>query len=435
MNKDINNKKNIHFIIMLIAIWGLYCILFDKIQYKASIIFSIIYIGAFILVNKEKKYYLILFALPFASIFKLSNSTPSVLIILYVIYIINGIRTNKIKMISYIAIIGLAINQIISIFTYDANIVNIISFIVNILFIMVCMSNFMNLDNQSKERVLKTSSILLAISLIFSIIVTDMMPQIPYIILRDKQTLLMSINRFCGLNGDPNYYSQLILVSIPILYGNIIEERNLLYKVGQCFLCIFLVINGFRSVSKSYALTIVILLIMLLIYTLKETLSKKVSYLKVVLIFIVIIISVIGLKYFIFGKIIPLIESRTDAGDFFTGRVQIWSEYIKLLKVNPLIILMGVGFGNEATVLSKYFGINKAPHNIYIEIITTIGISGVCLIMVLIKDLLKNIKEIFSNVRSLYIIMFLITGIGLSLSSNDAMYILFPLSTLIIRKN
>lgn len=140
---------------------------------------------------------------------------------------------------------------------YQGSYSNLLSFILNILFMKVCIYNFIQLNN--KQTVLYNSVYIYSVAMCLTIVSADIFPEIPYIVMWEKQTLLMSINRFSGLNADPNYYSQLVLVAICLLIGSLLAKQKKTRLLGL-LLGVFLIINGFRSISKSYALSIIVVI-------------------------------------------------------------------------------------------------------------------------------------------------------------------------------
>ncbi|WP_270532150.1 O-antigen ligase family protein, partial [Paraclostridium sordellii] len=341
------------------------------------------------------------------------------------------IKKKSVYLIDVISIIGVIVFQIIGVSIYNGSIVAIMSFSLNIIFMRLCILNLKGIKDSKKSEVLLTISLVFGISMILSIILADIFPRIPYIVLPEKQSLLMSINRFNGLNGDPNYYSQLVLVSISLLLAAINLKISNKLKIIMIIMNIFLIISGYRSISKSYALTSIILLILFFIYLVKKIIKVNTAYKNILLLIIVAFISLISLYFLIGYIVIPLIKSRTDSGDFLTGRGDIWVKYIEMIKMDPLVILNGAGFSNSGNVLFKFFGYSKSPHNVYIEILVEIGIVGITFILIILRDIIWKFKLIINSELCIYIMMFAVTSLGLSLSSNDAIFILLPLCVLI----
>lgn len=429
-----SSSNPIILISILSGIWIVYSAIFNFYSYSFGIIFSTCYLLLFLCLNTENKYYVILFTLPFASIFKISSDLPSVLIILLSLYLFHVliIKSIKIKITDYLFLIAIVLFQVLSIYIYQGSYISLLSFILNIIFMKACILNFNSLS--SKKQMLFNSSYVFSMSMFISILSSDIFPNIPYIVSMEKQTLLMSINRFSGLNGDPNYFNQLILVAICLLFASLLKVENK-NKWLLLILYLFLILSGFRSVSKSYALSIIVVFILTLYYKNKLLPFKfkliNVKALKLLLSFSLFVAGIISL--FLLSKfvVIPVFQARTDTNDILTGRGDIWIYYLKLLYQNPGILLTGVGFSNNAAILGKHFGIYMVPHNVYLEILVDCGLIVICLLFLFFKEIFTNFKLKRQDPYFMFFIIILFTSFGLSLSSNDAFFIFLPLITLI----
>lgn len=430
-----NNDGNpIILISILTVIWLVYSAVFNNYSYSFGIIFAFFYFILYLFLNTENKYYVLLFTLPFASIFKITSTLPSLLVILVFIYILHVLIIKSIKMniSDYLLLILITLLQFISITFYQGSYINLLSFILNIIFMKICMLNFDAFSN--KSRILYNSSYVFGISLFLSIIISDLFPQIPYIVLWEKQTLLMSINRFSGLNGDPNYYNQLVLVSVCLIIASLIKSENK-GKWILGILCIFLMLNGFRSVSKSYALSIILVLFMTLYYINKSISLKSKLYnmkaLKILLTSTFLFTGIITSITLAQKVVIPVFKARTDTEDILTGRGDIWIHYLKLFYLKPEILISGVGFSNNYNILGEYSGIYMVPHNVYLELLVDCGLVGIFLLFLLFYKIFNNFKYKITSPYYMFFVIILFTSIGLSLSSNDAFFILIPLISLI----
>lgn len=422
-----NNKNLVILILTLAIIWLIYCFIFNTFNYTFGIVFSFLYILFFLFQSPEKKYYIILFSLPFASIFKIGSGLPSSMIVLYTLFIIHILIKNNIgiKKIDYLFLIIIVLFQFITIPLYQGSVLNLLSFVLNIIFMKVCILSMIQLNN--KSLVLYNSTFIYSAAMCLSVVAADMFPGIPYIVSKEKQTILMSIDRFSGLNTDPNYYSQLVLVAICLVIASLLVKQKKLRLLGL-LICLFLIISGFRSISKSYALSIIVIVVSSFYYFITSIhLSSYKGRLKKILISIVFLtLGIISLILVIQEFVVPVFEKRTET-DLLTGRGDIWKDYLKLLVLKPEILLTGVGFSNDANILGKELGVYMAPHNIYLEVIVGCGVIGSFLLFLLFRDLFKYFKYTIQSPYFMFFIIILFTSFGLSLSSNDAFFILLPL--------
>lgn len=434
---DKKTEKNYKFVLVLSITWFIYSVLFNIFSYSIGMIFSGLYLLIFCFLDLRKKYYLIIFALPFAAIIKISESARSLMPFLYVIYITHTFiaKSKKINIADIPLFSAICFFQTLSLITFKSNFEEVISFLLNILFVKTCIVNFSDIEPELKPKYLKNSILLFSISMMLTIIVADLFPMIPYMILYEKQTLLASIHRFSGLNGDPNYYSQLVLAALALLIYLILNEKKRIHMLFEIGLSIYLIINGFRSISKSYALTFIFVLTAFFIYLFLRIHEKRKTVL-VYFSFIIISITGIALSIFMINEvIIPLIQSRTDTADLFTGRTVIWKQYLIIFHNNPIVLLTGAGASNSEVLYANNFGKITAAHNAYIELLGDLGIVCIIILSIFLRDLFLCIKKIANSSISIFIMVFMITAFGLSLSSSDAIYVLLPMYIIALKRN
>jgi len=423
-----NTKNLILFIGGLSVCWLIYCFIFNAFAYTFGIVFSFCYLVFFLFLDPEKKYYVILFTLPFASIFKIGSGLPSSMIFLYLFFIIQLVvqKNLRIKKEDCFVLLFLIFSQLASTMLYEGSYMNMMSFILNVIFMKVCVLSFMPLPN--KSRVLANSTFIFGTAMSVSIVSADLFPEIPYIVMWEKQTILMSINRFSGLNADPNYYSQLVLVAICLLIATLLVKQKKTRWIGL-LLCLFLIMSGFRSISKSYALSMIVIVAASFVYFIHSIKGNtfKESIKKILLSAVIFSVGIVSLLVVVEKFVIPVFEMRSETRDILTGRGDIWQDYLQLILIKPEILSIGVGFSNDANILGKELDVYMAPHNIYLELVVGCGLIGVLLLFLLFRELFSDLKDTIKSPYFLFLILFLFTSFGLSLSSNDAFFILVPL--------
>ena len=244
----------------------------------------------------------------------------------------------------------------------------------------------------------------------------------------EKQTILMSINRFSGLNAYPNYYIQLVLVAICLLIATLLVKQKNTRWIGL-LLCLFLIMSGFRSISKSYALSMIVIVAASFVYFIHSIKGNtfKESIKKLLLSAVIFSVGIVSLLVVVEKFVIPVFEMRSETRDILTGRGDIWQDYLQLILIKPEILSIGVGFSNDANILGKELDVYMAPHNIYLELVVGCGLIGVLLLFLLFRELFSDLKDTIKSPYFLFLILFLFTSFGLSLSSNDAFFILVPL--------
>ncbi len=88
------------------------------------------------------------------------------------------------------------------------------------------------------------------------------------------------------------------------------------------------------------------------------------------------------------------------------GRFQIWSETLTSVKDN---LFLGVGFGNFPLILDENIANSKkgaSAHNIYLDILSEIGIIGLAIFLFILIEILKTSYNLFFKLKTGYLKMF-----------------------------
>lgn len=219
--------------------------------------------------------------------------------------------------------------------------------------------------------------------------------------------------RFFGIVYDPNFFALSNYVIVAYL---LFAFKDL--SVFRMVLTAFYVFSGFRTISKSYYLVIVVLLVVFFI--------KKINRPKQFLILSAMFIFAAGI-FFAMSKaagynVIELVADRFVEGGSFadntTGRVDIWKKYFGIFK-NAGIKESVFGFGFNAEV-------KEAAHNTLFELLYHYGVIGVFLWIVYFMHCLnlfrRNTRK-FEN-KSRMVLVTLIVGVSfLSAYTYEAFWI------------
>ncbi len=172
------------------------------------------------------------------------------------------------------------------------------------------------------------------------------------------------VERFVGLNTNPNYYTMDISVALSCL--TVVMSTS---KPRKLHIVLFATLSvfGLMSVSKSFLVVWAVLLMMLLLYGIR---NGGTSFIKLILIF-----GVTAVLIYCFAQesidtyIYRLTEdSGNDISGLTTGRTDIWVIYLKTIIKNERILLFGAGLGEI---------LHKATHNTYLEAFYNVGIVGI----------------------------------------------------------
>ena len=104
-------------------------------------------------------------------------------------------------------------------------------------------------------------------------------------------------------------------------------------------------------------------------------------------------------------------------GDFFSGRLTIWAQYIDLLIHKPYGLILGYGYNAESAAYGSYYATNypRATHNDIINIICCGGIVALILFYKFIR-LVWNKASLNRDVLGKALIILVVIG-GLSVDS------------------
>lgn len=417
------SKKQI-FIIKTIMFWVVSVVLFSKISYKGGLICSFVGLIIFITLDLEEKFLFILSTLPLAAIFKIAISTPSSIVILYLLFLGEYyLKKKKINKKMVYGIIGFVISQLITVLIFEASIISIGAFCVNIIF---CATAYEYLNRECRIS-FKDAAYMFSISMTINIISAQIFPFMARQICYDKQVSLESAGRFAALNGDSNYYSQLVAVAICMLLAVLIRSKS--NRILNILWMIFLGIEGLKSGSKSFVVIILIIMIIFAFLILKNSKKDMKFIIKSTILIVIALVCIIGFAKFI---LIPLfIERSLDNTSLFSNREDIWQKYLFNIKRMPVVWFIGTGVMNGGNILAN----GAAAHNVYIELFAETGVLGILSILLIWKNLMFKFVKNISSFEVMYVGALFITSLSLSLSSNDAIFVLLPILALLSTNN
>lgn len=164
--------------------------------------------------------------------------------------------------------------------------------------------------------------------------------------------------RYSGLFQDPNYFSVsvvLCILGIGILLFFINKKEKIFYSVVG----ITLIVLGLMTYSKSFLLTLAVILILLALHS---GTSRSIC--------ITIAIVLAGALIYVLdpGRLFTRIIFRFETGDLTTGRIAIWNEYFESIFSSTSSFLFGHGLGSRLV---------RAQHSIWIESLYTVGALGI----------------------------------------------------------
>lgn len=341
--------------------------------------------------TKENNIYLLLMLLPFADIFKiLSLSSISLFTIIEIFFLIKLIICSKNKDLN-ILLLFLVCACYIIIGTHD--LIESFKLIINLLLLFYLLTDNIQLDF---KKSIYCFSIAIIISSVVAMFFYDYFSLNLYIekvfSFEDAGGL---IERFSGLKTDPNYFSIGIIIAIFGLLIMMTTEKISFLKLILLFILIFF---GIRTNSKSF---FIMLIFCILFYFVNLVRKRKIILFVVSAAFIsLIVILIINGSFTEFDTIFMRFKSSDALDSLTTNRSYFWKLYIDYIFSSPKTFILGDG----ALAELKY---STGPHNTYIDFIIYFGISGTFCILFFIFNVLR--KQIKINLYSLayYCIIFM----------------------------
>lgn len=403
--------------------------LYTSVGYAASIPFLICYLVWFFKSDIESNIVFLLAIQPFAALFKAGSQLPSFTVIFYFLLIVKALLFLKDNPFSRGPILSLMVMafsflmaiQLLNVIVVAAPIGKVVAFALNI---ALCVTSILALyasDSSSLLRMRSDVAICFPLAVAAMILVADMYPSLAYsVIPREStfQTAGVIYDRFSGLAGDANYYSQLVLCAVALSLGDALVKGSKRVQFFDLIVTVFLIVQGARSYSKSYYITLFIVIVAFCILLGRRafTGSKQKAALFIVCMPLLLgTVAVVAIEL-----IMPGFMLRMETGqDISTGRFDIWSSYISGWLSNISYVVFGLGFDNARHVV----GSGDAAHNAYLELFVELGLLGIICLAVIWAPALKSFKNIFNEPRVLYLVPLAVTCLGLALSDYDFVYL------------
>lgn len=417
-----------------IFFWMVYLFCFGRWGYTIGLVFGLFAIGVFLFLSLESEWLFCLFSLPFMAIFKISAVLPSISLILYCIFIAKAYikkRLSLTKEFSLSVLLFFTI-QFIVLSIYQHSYTSLISWIVNIVFIITAVQVIIR-DSTDGIVKFKVATLCFLSSVFLMSIESYFNPQIINMV-SDRNTDIMLngtlVSRFSGIAGDPNYYTQLLMVGMGMSAALFMKcKPNILEKAVFGFETLFLLFCGIQTYSKSFYLMLGIMVALVLWYFYKQHLKSSAT---IIILIVITPIVIYGFYYMSVNFIIPGVMQRvTSTVDFTSGRTVLWKAYINMLLDNPICLFFGAGMSNGRNLIVPYYGMAQAAHNGFLELIADAGIVGCILILLAFHHILIGGRKMINSIFILPVFAFLITSMALSFASYDTVCFVLPMIFLV----
>lgn len=302
------------------------------------------------------------FLVSFNVVFKLSPASVSLFSVLELVLVLFSLikRRSIDKRLTVLVIIFLIYMIVVDALHFQFGFNEYLRQIVNILFLYCAAS-------QSSDKDFSTPIILFyAFGVIASSFVGLYAKEIPhfYDYIRHVGLNPQILNRFTGMNGDPNYYSVNLNISLLGLMYLFVKD-----KISILLLPFYLLLTYFGLMTLSKSFILIWFLISVLFGVLLIVNKKRIA------LCLYLIIAAFGIGLLFSGRIeyfntilSRLLSTSGSANEMTSGRVNLWAIYLEALFNDSHFIY---GFGVNAPDVN-----NRDVHNFLIELLYYFGFIG-----------------------------------------------------------
>lgn len=350
----------------------------------------------------------------FATIFKLQPGGYTFLNLLVVAAIIRLLIFKRNLRFKYCQIIVLlTFSSIVLLFGGANSIIKLISLCAYFIFMMLVFNQNIRIDLRNILLFFSLGIITASFAGLFS----DYIPGLSSFMVEVRLKLGEGnyIERFCGIQVNPNFYTMDISIALAGLFGLIISRHA---KASDYIFLVALSVFGIMSISKSFLVVYAMLLLLLIINLGKQNVFGLFRGLFVVGVLIAVVYFVAD-KAYINAYLNRLLVDNSSGASFSsvtTGRYDLWKSYLDYIFGNTKVLLFGEGLG-----ASNYQ--SKVSHNYFIETVYYLGLVGASLYYLCFKTIFP--KRDFSFRRSLVnylpLIVLLVRGMAISLILRDCL--------------
>ncbi len=236
-------------------------------------------------------------------------------------------------------------------------------------------------DEESAERTIKTFCISLLVSSAYALLLRNT-SQI--VAIRGSEVPAFwgsTLMRFQGLFQDPNYYMSLLIVALALLMK--LKNSNRIRSWHFWCMGVGFAAFGLLTYSKTFFLMLVLLVG---VYVVWQFWDRKFAR-GVALTFTGAVAAAVLLlaDFSPFAVILTRLTNATNLDELTTGRSEVFVAYMNVITENVGSALFGQGLAAQ--------GLQKDPHNLYLEIVYYIGVIGLLLLVCFIGAMTHLMKR------------------------------------------
>lgn len=257
-------------------------------------------------------------------------------------------------------------------------------------FMMLALFPVVKEENTKQQYDFVQVVIFFSLGIIIAAVTAQLFDKYPNISRYIRVDAYANIVRRCGYYSDANFYTAQITAAVGgVLFLTLtdLKKKTLSFLL---MVLIFLLYCGFLSGSKSFVLVAATVILAWLIAFLR--MRGKVG-LKLVILICAVTASVYIATSVLFSGLIKVLVVRfghtRDLNSFTTGRLDIWKWYFKEIVGNTKVFFLGKGFTDV-----KVNG--RAPHNTILQVLFQFGILGV---PILLYWMISFFRDIYGRTR------------------------------------
>lgn len=379
-----------------------------------------------------------------ANVYTILNACAYILEVIIMLYAIrNNIKKISNKKLSILLLFFLVqiLTQLINYFKWNSieieDIIHIFSVTINVFIFIFCCS-YAEINKNDLIKFMKKMVLLGIIACIYNLFING-------ITMLNISNLVSSYSvSFSSFFPNRNQFGIFLLISI---ISNMYLKQESEKKIYRYFIDILFIINLVLTMSRTSIIGLITVFVAKFYFDYKNK-GKKISFIKAILIIILICLIVLGIIYILENedvlKLIDTLFIRTDNIETASGRVTVWENGINIVTENNLLLGVGRFMGIEFNK-TIYGSDLENFHSIYVETFVIYGIVGLVLLAILLIYIIKNIKlsKIPKEIKSILlisIIVFLIisafeTTTRLSIGYADTISLIYFITIPIICAN
>lgn len=343
----------------------------------------------------------------------INNVFNMLLLINFLIILLLVLRNKKISKINIFIFLFLLVHILSTLFN-KGNIHDVL--IMDIKILSLCMLIDLELRENTKEFLLSFEFVLYTL-VIINLFTIFLYPEGMYV----SPISGYQRNWFLGFK---NIH---ILYILPALLLSIINSYVSMNKITlrTWILLAISILSLYKVWSATSIVAIIIVMVMMVFISFIEKIN--INFNRTIIGYIILFFSVIILRLQNLFKY--LIVNILGKDLTFTGRTYIWDYVIKFIKEKPIL-----GYGKEFSSVRYAKGYNYHSfhaHNIFLEIIYQTGFVGLIIISIIIKLIIKKLKEYKKDILAKSIFIFLIIYFVMMLMEAydfEYFFFLFPIA-------